>query len=245
MSDGTAGLVLNWLPAASRRWWRRYYWETHRPLTCLLFLLPLVLLYEVGVTWGAGRAGLRSELLAHGLLRDALAWVGLVGPWVPPTVFVMALLVWHWRRGRRWHVRWVALPVMLLECTLLALPLLALSGLFAAPPLVRLLPAIGAGVYEELVFRLLLISGLLWLHVELLHVWRPAATWAAVLLAAAIFAAAHFAPFGSAEFSWKPFWFQFAAGSYLGFVFQQRGFGVVGGAHAFYNVLLVLLRGSA
>jgi membrane protease YdiL (CAAX protease family) len=140
---------------------------------------------------------------------------------------------------------------MLLESVMLAVPLLTLSALFGPPPMggpplrVQLVQALGAGVYEELVFRLLLISGLAWVLAEVLHMWRKAAWWTAIGLAAVIFALCHFEPIGSDSFGWGPFWFRLAAGAYLSAVFVGRGLGIASGSHAAYNLLLVWLRSGA
>jgi hypothetical protein len=191
-------------------------------------------------------------LLAHGMIQGLLAWFGLIGAWVPGSALIVVLLVWHIRRRDRWRVRVWVLPTMLAESLLLAIPLLVISGLFApAPPAgaatvrAQLLIALGAGVYEELVFRLLLISALAWLVARLAHTHNLATVAVAVALAAAAFALCHFAPIGADPFRWRTFWFKLIAGTYLGVIFLGRGLGIAAGAHAAYNVLLVALRGAA
>ena len=226
----------------SRQRWRRYFRLSRRPLHSLIFLLPAVLLYEVGTLTTSAEYGGGRELFAHSVIQNLLGWFGLVGSWLPPVVLVVALLVWHHARRDPWRVRCPLLPGMLGESLLLAVPLLALSALFEAPPQARLLEALGAGIYEELVFRMLLISGLVWLLVELLRMQRAVALWPAAGLAAVFFALCHFQPFGSEWLTWKSFWFKLVAGLYLSAVFVGRGLGVAAGCHAAYNVLLVWLR---
>ena len=95
---------------------------------------------------------------------------------------------------------------------------------------------VGAGIYEELVFRLVLFSILLGL-LRLVQAPMPLGALVAALLSAASFAAAHHVgPFGE-PFSGGVFGFRLLAGVYFALVFHARGFGVVVGAHAIYDIL--------
>jgi hypothetical protein len=227
---------------------RRYARETRRPLVCLAFLLPLALLYEISARWLRGGAGRGDEMLTHSLIRDFLAFFGLVGYWVPPAVLAASLLVWHGLRHDRWRIRWWALGVMVIESFALAIPLLVVSALFSTPrpqPAAaglgyRLTTVLGAGIYEELVFRLLLISGLTWLLIEVAQLPKNVALGTAAVLAAVAFSFCHFGPIGRQAFEWGSFWFHTAAGVYLAVVFVGRGLGVAGGCHAAYNIARVL-----
>ncbi len=222
----------------SRKRWRRYAREAQRPLHSLLFILPLVIVYEVFVS-RAAETGQPHSLVAYGFVADLLAWIGLAGAWVPPVTLVATLILWHWRRGDRWRVRWWVLPAMVLEGAVLAVPLWVLSALFSAPPPARPLDALGAGIYEEFVFRLLLVSLLTWLLVELARLSRDVALWVAVGLAAVVFAICHFSPLGAATWSWQSLVFTLVAGFYLAVIFVGRGLGVAVGAHVAYNLLLM------
>lgn len=238
-------------PRDSGRWWRRYQRETRRPLCCLLFLLPLGLIYEIGLLRTAGGDGARWELLAPASIREVFGWLGLAGIWVPGVVLIGTLLVWHRISRDRWRMRAWVLPAMLVESLVLTVPLLVLAALFPQAPEAaasdlpaRLVRALGAGIYEELVFRLLLISALVWSAIEIAHVPNRAALWVAVGLSAVLFARCHFAPVGAEPFTWGAFWFRLAAGAYLAVIFVGRGLGVSAGCHAAYNVILVCLRGA-
>lgn len=207
-----------------------------------------MLVYEVGIRLLGGEHRPPRALLAHSAIQQLLAWFGVVGAWVTPVVLVVTLLVWHRLERDRWRFRAPVWLGMIGEGIGLALPLLALSALFSAPHATagarttQLLVALGAGVYEEVVFRLLLIAALGWLLGAIVGIPRSAALPSAVVLAAILFAASHFAPIGSAAFAWTPFWFQLVAGLYLGVVFVGRGLGIAAACHAAYNMALVVLR---
>lgn len=231
-----------WSPRQQRSW-QQYARAARRPTCCLLVLIPLALAYELTIRLvDTGHA----PLLAHSMLHGLLAWFGLAGWWVPPLTLIVSLLVWHRIRRDRWHVRWWVLPGMLLEGVVLTIPLLVISGLFPLPDHAttasltrRLLHALGAGIYEELVFRLLLISGLMALLGAGLDLRRAPATWTAIIVAALLFALCHYRPIGADAFAWGSFWFRAAAGTYLAIIYWYRGIGVAGVTHAAFNALRV------
>jgi membrane protease YdiL (CAAX protease family) len=98
---------------------------------------------------------------------------------------------------------------------------------------------LGAGIYEELLFRLILLSLVLWL----LH-WSKLPRWAQILLAVVItsllFSAAHYVG-GREPILWFSFVFRFLAGVFFALLFLCRGFGIAVGAHAGYDILVGLL----
>ncbi len=236
--------------ASTRLPWGRYLSQARRPWHSLLVLAPMMVLYEIGAAM-ARQGGESWSLLAPGTIAGLLAWFGLAGAWVPPVTFIVVMLTWHRLRGDLWYTRPMVVPFMLLEGAIWAVPLLVISTLF--PPGARfwgttvgqqILISMGAGVYEELVFRLLLISALGWLLERGLDLRGEWNRWTAAGLAAIAFALCHFLPLGRETFAWGPFWFRLAAGVYLSAVYLRRGLGVAGLTHVAYNVLLIVVRGT-
>ena len=105
--------------------------------------------------------------------------------------------------------------------------------------------SIGAGIYEELVFRLL---GIVAVHALLADVFRvkhkPAAA-VAVAVSAVAFALYH--PFDTYNpLQWTSrdighFAFYTLAGLYFAAIYVYRGFGIVAATHAIYDVLVIAL----
>ncbi len=233
-----------------RRRWRPYLRESRRPLHSLVLLLPLALAFEVGAGVITRGGGAGETLLARSMIRGVLGWFGLVGAWVPAVALVAGLLWWHQRRQDRLRVRVWVLGGMLLESAVLAIPLLVISGLFvsaasgAAGVWVRFVVALGAGIYEELVFRLALIPLVTLVAVRMFRMSEKPAQTVAVFVTALLFALCHFAPVGVEVFDWRTLWFKLLAGVYLGQLFVMRGMGIAAGTHVAYNVVLVGLRCS-
>ncbi len=225
------------------------YWEaTREPLYSLVFLLPLVATYEFGALLLRVSTPVQHELVAQQLLRTLLGWFGAGGLWLPGLALLITLLLWHVLSHRPWQIRaWVPL-LMAGESVLLVLPLLAihLLPLQAGDGPVgslaeRIVLALGAGIYEELLFRLGLISLLLFVLGDLLRLPRRAAAPIALLLAAAIFALCHYHPVGVEIFSWSGFLQRLVAGAYLSLIFLSRGLGIATGCHSGYNLLILVL----
>ena len=97
--------------------------------------------------------------------------------------------------------------------------------------------ALGAGIYEELLFRMIAIAGLHAVAKSILALPPRVCDWLAVILAALLFAAYHFS--SPEDFSLPLFTFYALAGVYLGVIYITRGFGIVVAVHALYDVLAI------
>src|SRR4029079_19430863 len=139
-----------------------------RSPTSLVFLLPFIILYELGT-----RLLLTDpvqgthHIVAFTLLQRFFALFGAAGRHLPALAAVSILIAWHIAKKDSWTVSLPTLLGMAAESVTLGPPLIvfgvALARLFPAmsastavglPQTVIL--SLGAGVYEELVFRLIL-----------------------------------------------------------------------------------------
>ena len=150
--------------------------------------------------------------------------------------------------GEKWVIHWKRVGMMYVEAMALAMPLLALNLLIpltargGTDPLVgRLGLSIAAGIYEELIFRLVLISMLIIIGTDLLRLGHTRVAMAAIILSSLAFAAHHHQPIGAEPFDLTKFAFRTVAGVYLATIFWLRGYGPAAGCHAAYNVALVAL----
>jgi hypothetical protein len=230
-----------------------YYHATRHPWSCLLFLIPLLAAYEGGLAWIGGDQDGRMRNGADAWLRWGLEVFGARQVFAAPAVILVVMLLWSW-----W--RWADRPKdtvttffgMAFESCLFALALWQFSRNFGpildglglrlqivvqTAPLTQVLTYIGAGIYEEVLFRLVLFTGLyVMLRIALLprFVALPLATVGAAL---AFAAAHHIGPYGEpmrADY----FVFRTCAGLYFTVLYVVRGFGIAVGAHAGYDVLV-------
>ncbi len=116
--------------------------------------------------------------------------------------------------------------------------------------LANIITGIGAGIYEELIFRLIMICLLMMLLQDVLRLSHNVAIIAAVLVSAGLFSAHHHIVFlngqfgQSIPFNWTEFSFRTIAGVYFAVLFAIRGFGITAGTHAFYDIIAVFINAS-
>jgi len=230
-----------------------YFQRSELPLASLLFILPLMVLYELGTRFIVSQPnGGETRIIAFTLMRDFFSLFGATGRYLPCLAVIGILLTWHIARRDGWKVQWGTLSGMVVESLVLALPVLGLSyavtryvipplagTVGVADPLSMLVLSIGAGIYEEAVFRLGAITLLNLLLVDAVKIHRIVAIPAMVGLSALLFSGYHY--LGNEPFQVQTFVFRTAAGLYFGGLFVLRGFGITAGCHAFYDVLVVLL----
>jgi membrane protease YdiL (CAAX protease family) len=106
----------------------------------------------------------------------------------------------------------------------------------------KIVLSLGAGVHEELVFRLLMIGGLLWLGDKLFHLRSWVNVAVAFLISSALFSAAHHV-IGGEPWALGVFTYRLLCGLVFATLFQVRGFAVAVYTHALYDVFVLVLHG--
>lgn len=184
-------------------------------------------------------------------LRQILDAFGFGQYFLLPTLTVVGLLAWHHVEHVAWKFRPGVLVAMALECVFWAAALIGIARLqdrlwpLAAALadeglLARLVAFCGAGLYEEVLFRLLLLPALVWGFGRLGFSAIPAACWGLVT-SSLLFSVAHYVgPLGD-TFTIYSFTFRFLAGMFFAVLFLWRGFGIAAGTHAVYDILVGLL----
>jgi hypothetical protein len=219
----------------------------------------LLLAYELGVIWIGGASAEAWRTGADAWMRHGLAALGLTDRWFPPLCLALALLAWQALAAREWRFSPLVPLGMAAESLVLAVALVGLSKLVdlgfenlertrwllsakgpanpAEPPAALLIGFLGAGVYEEALFRLLLVP-LAFALLRLMQAPAVLASTLAVTASALLFSLAHHAGTPGETFTWFAFIFRWAAGVYFAWVFVLRGFGIAVGTHAAYDILV-------
>ena len=275
-----------------------YLERTSRPIYAIVFLLPFIILYELG-TFGINTDILNQSqirVVAFVWLQNLLESVGFGGKFAwaaPPLAVIVILTAMQITSRKQWRLWLGDLLPMALECVLLAVPLIVLTLFLTSSPeadnnvsrfenspihfladgplncsstdcinlssvteqpavdwherpiLTNIITGIGAGIYEELVFRLILICILMLLLQDVLGMNHINSIVLSVLISAALFSAHHHIDFITGQpnatdpFNWTRFAFRTIAGVYFAFLYAFRGFGITAGTHAFYNIIAV------
>jgi hypothetical protein len=291
--SGAAGQLLNFARDS-------YLERTSRPVYAIVFLVPFIIFYEIGTILINTDVLTQYQIrvVAFVWLQDVLLQLGTSSrfAWIaPPLVVIVILIGLQIASKKQWYFCWSDYGPMVLECTLLAVPLIVLSLLsnsagtspdnllrcavayppaqvsLATPPQVpcaeelttfleqqnhprphslmtNVVTGVGAGIYEELVFRLILICVLMVLFQDLIGLSHQNAIVLSVLMSAALFSAHHHIVWidgrlaRSAPFQWTEFGFRTMAGIYFAVLFAVRGFGITAGTHAFYDIIATFLN---
>ena len=234
--------------------WRDYWTHSRDPLRSLVLVVPLLLAYEVAMAWlqppvrnGAehlvaefvGRVPAHSLAALRGIALAALcactlAWAlsGHRQPGVSGLPVLEGLL----------HAVWLGPLVGLLvqgafDGLGLSAHLATWTGDFVRPPWLPFLLSVGAGLWEEIVFRFGLLGGLAYVLSRPGLLKPTAATGVAVLLSALVFSLYHHLGTAGEPFAVDRFAFRAVAGTILGLLFVLRGLAVVVYMHVFYDLL--------
>lgn len=229
----------------------------------ILFALPLFVLYELlaiahpGGVFGGVRNG------AEVMMVDLVATVaGPRAPIVLGACFIAgsALLIGRDQRRRRTPLRAAVFVGMMAESIGLALvfgfvvgtitaellgPLRALLITPSSPVAgfdltTRVMMALGAGLYEELLFRVILVSAIA-AAARIVLGWSGGANVLAIVIGALLFAAAHYiGPFGE-PLALQSFVFRAVSGLFFSALYIWRGFGITAWTHALYDLFLLVL----
>lgn len=281
--------------------------RTSRPIYALVFLAPLIVIYEIGTVLvnASDPGGQHIRVVSFIWLQELLTYIGLDASYTSigaPLIVIIVLLAMQITSRSPWFIKIPDLPIMLFECLIFAIPLIVLCLALNRParqdtaaflptidknlPCCKLLnentnpklitlsstdevtesqsepngrqfdyslwsiivTGIGAGIYEELIFRLVLICLLMMLFQDIIGLSRQDALIFSVLISAVLFSLHHHVHFTGGRFSVgepfavKRFIFRTLAGIYFAVLFAFRGFGITAGTHAFYDVMVALMN---
>ncbi|MBL8880793.1 MAG: CPBP family intramembrane metalloprotease [Phycisphaerales bacterium] len=237
--------------ASRARWLAAYRRAARDSIYSLIILVPLVIGFELAAAWLRPIGAPSPRLIAPGAIRDLFGWLGASGAWLPAITMCGVLIGMQLSRATASKPRAAVALLSIAEGAALALPLalvsVALLGRGSAADVAgitayRAVLAIGAALYEEFVFRLVLISALLFLFRDLMRLKQSGAAALSVAVAATVFSAAHFPPAGSMAFGWPEFFFYVSAGAYLSVLFLARGLPIAVVCHAAYNIAMLIWR---
>lgn len=241
---------------------RQYLQVTRQPRYSVLFAFPLLFLYEalsLAMTQSA-MSGIRNgaDVLLKTIFIGLGGHAGLIVFGIL-LVGVGAFVVWRDQRKRGGRLNPRFFVSMLAESVVYAMLLgsvvsmltvwilnagLSIQGAPAQIPFTtQLVISLGAGIYEELLFRVLLVGGLMALGLAL--GWRRSvAVGVAVIGSALIFSGFHYiGPLGD-ELTLPSFTFRAVAGVVLSGLYVARGFGITAWTHALYDVGITLAQNS-
>ena len=213
--------------------------------------LPLLVIYEILIVlsqsryWGIRNAAdvwIRTFLMAFDLQAQHITFV-LIG-------ISLALIPIAKSRARGIKLKANYFALMFAECLAFSLVLgvvlqsiLRLGGLSSGGPgnglMQNLALSVGAGLFEEIIFRVILLN-LLFLLLSPLLKKKVVAAVVSVLLASFLFSLSHYV--GTMADTWQlySFMFRWAAGLLFTVLYFVRGFAITAYTHALYDIWVLV-----
>jgi CAAX prenyl protease-like protein len=228
-----------------------YFHLSRSPHYSLAFAIPLLLTYE-GLALFLNRSdlyGIRNS--ADVFLKLFLAYMGIHGFFGLGAAMIVALILFRVigdgpRLGSiHLHVLLWMLAESLVYSLLFGAMVGALTRLLLAQPLplsrsAQILVSLGAGIYEEFVFRVLLLAVLVYFLRRLLRFQQFMAYGVAAILGALLFSTFHYiGPFAD-PLQFPSFLFRFIAGLILTGLYLSRGYGITAYTHSLYDLWITL-----
>lgn len=244
-------------PASKAPSRRQSYWDASRsPRYSLLFALPLLVFYEALAVARPVRVGggeIRNG--ADVILREAS--YALLGVWGPTVLLAVVMLVCvllvrrDMKRGG--GLRLSTFGLMFAEAAVLSVAFGLVVGSATAEllghirPLLmgpiqnmdlptRLMLSLGAGLYEELLFRVLLVGGLAMGGRVVLGLSRFTSGAIATVIGALAFSAFHYIGAYGEPWQLQSFVFRAISGVVFSVLYLTRGFGITAWTHALYDI---------
>ena len=228
------------------------YWkETHTPLYSFIFTLPLFLIYEIGI-FSISASDL--PLLRNGadvIMRQMMEMFGVFGRYGFSGSFLIGFMVAFLRQKKKimsTAIRGEYLLTMLFESigwaiiltiVMIWFPILLMNGKDGRL-VQQVVLAIGAGIYEEFIFRVILITGLAAV-LEFIFQWGEVGEKVgAVILSAMLFSGFYFVGAFGEPPSVYIFIVRLIAGIVLGGIYVLRGFGVAAYTHTIYDLFVLV-----
>ena len=228
------------------------YWRYSRSAYySAIAALPLLVIYEILIVlsqspyWGIRNAAdvwIRTFLMAFDLQAQHLTFV-LIG-------ISLALIPIAKSRARGMKLKANYFALMFAESLAFSLVLgvvlqsiLRIDGLSSGFPgsglMQNLALSVGAGLFEEIIFRVLLLN-LLFLLISPLFKKKVVSAVVAVLLASFLFSLSHYV--GTMADTWQlySFMFRWAAGLLFTVLYFIRGFAITSYTHALYDIWVLV-----
>jgi len=227
------------------------YWNyTKSPIYSLLFTLPFFLIYEIGIFFTTNDDILVLRNGADALMRQILSIFGLVGLYWLGLLFLLIIIITLYAQRNFWSnteiignyfffmmfesLFWSG--VLFLFMSNIYLFLMNPNGQYLIQQITL---AIGAGIYEEFLFRVILISVIASLF-SLIFKWNKKTNYIlGMFMSAGIFSVFHFIGDYGDYFSFRIFMVRFLAGIFLGMLFIMRGFGITAWSHSIYDLIVL------
>ncbi|MGR3317601.1 MAG: CPBP family glutamic-type intramembrane protease, partial [Candidatus Anammoxibacter sp.] len=213
-----------------------YLIRSKRLANGFIFILPLLVMYEVGIVM----YGSQVKNSADVMVKIPFAFFGRNGSLIFNMLVVAIFFVAVFRLEKEHKLKFRIYIPMFIESFVYAIFLGPVVGRavgylmqrFLADPMtssgvgMQIVLSVGAGVYEEIVFRLILLTVLNLLFVRVFKLNKTMGIVLSIIVGSVLFSAIHYVGSLSDTFTSSSFIFRFLAGAVLATIFMLRGLGI-------------------
>jgi len=228
---------------------KNYFNLSKSPFYSFIFILPLFIIYELGISTISSEDLPTIRNGADVLLRKMLATIGISGVYGMGLLLLIGIVISfliNKRKFKELSLKSNYFIFMIFESiiwSILLFIILSKGQLLLAKGSSKILTqqivlSIGSGIFEEFVFRVMLVSSIaliVGLLVKKKYIYKISIS---IIIASIIFSVFHF----TGEYAEDPkislFILRFVAGIVLGYIYIFRGFGIAAYSHSFYNLIV-------
>ena len=223
-----------------------YFFKSKSLFYSLIVTLPLFIIYEIGIFFLFQADITFSKNGADVLIEEFIKMLGLNGYYVASSIFIIALFFVLFSQRKNYKtfdisIRYIL--IMILESLFYAgILFLVLQNIYLIQGLTtnvinNIILSIGAGLYEELIFRFLLIFIFTKSFSFIFKTNEFSSLILSIFFSSILFSSFHY--IGIELFTPLSFTLRFIAGVYLSLIYINRGFGIVVLTHAFYDLFVI------
>jgi len=228
---------------------KAYLRYTHHHYYSILLVVPLFLFYEIGVWWVYRNSMDKIRNLVDVLIKFAIQYCGISTFFVVSVLALLIFLIIFRPRKEFLVFHWYYYIMMLVESLFFSLlfsffilkffSVITCSTAQIEKSWAGLILSLGAGIYEELLFRVLLFSGISVLLMKIFKFDTVFAGIFAAFITSCGFSLIHYLGIFGEKFSLYSFLFRLAGGLFFCLVYKLRGFSIAVYTHAIYDILIV------
>lgn len=223
-----------------------YYFKSKSLFYSLIITFPLFIFYEIGIFYMFQANIPYSKNGADVLIEEFINMLGLNGYYAASSIlFIVFFLILYFQRKnfKTFKISSKYLSLMIMESFLYAVLLvLLLQNIYLSQGvnmnnLNNFILSIGAGLYEELIFRFFLLFFLSKSFIFIFKMKEFSSLLLSIIASSVLFSLFHY--IGQESFNSYSFTLRFVAGIYLSLIYINRGFGIVALTHAFYDLFVI------
>lgn len=235
---------------------KTYFSDTKNLLYSFLISLPLFLAYELLILISQPESSQIVRISVDSWFKSVFSLFGVNT--VSITLLIVALFgmfILYKERERLRELRFKYFPVMIGESAIYAVLVTFVATFFVSAVfaisandpissltgLQKFALSLGAGLYEELFFRVILVSVLVLVFQKVFNNKNWAAITAAIILSAFLFSMVHYVGSMGDPFTLSSFTYRFVFGLILNGIYVWRGFGIAAWTHALYDLMVLFV----